>query len=181
MRTRELGNLKVPAIGFGAMVLSPGVYGDVDDARAETALRTALDAGAYHVDTSDAYGSDGHNERLVGRAIRGRRDEVVIATKFGLAIPEGSPAAAHPPTSGRTWKPPTSRCTRTHSLTWNGHSACSRPRAGRCSDGDRGVPGPAGPSWPPCVSRLRPGPGPPLSTGGNGVLPAGGNGGPSGR
>ncbi|MGW0192569.1 aldo/keto reductase [Nonomuraea sp. NPDC003201] len=96
MKTRTLGSLRVPAIGFGAMVLSPGVYGDVDDARAEVALKAALDGGATHVDTSDAYGVDGHNERLVGRAIKGRRDEVVVATKFGLAIPEGEPGRSHP-------------------------------------------------------------------------------------
>ncbi|MGP3931079.1 aldo/keto reductase [Nonomuraea sp. KM88] len=96
MKTRTLGDLQVPAIGFGAMVLSPGMYGDIDDDRAETALRAALDAGGTHVDTSDAYGPDGHNERLVGRAIKGRRDEVVVATKFGLAIPEGEPSRAHP-------------------------------------------------------------------------------------
>ncbi|GAA2209745.1 aldo/keto reductase [Nonomuraea monospora] len=96
MKTRTLGSLQVPAIGFGAMVLSPGVYGEVDDARAEAALKTALDAGATHLDTSDAYGADGHNERLVGRAIKGRRDEVVVATKFGLAIPEGEPSRSHP-------------------------------------------------------------------------------------
>jgi aryl-alcohol dehydrogenase-like predicted oxidoreductase len=92
MKTRQLGNLQVPAIGYGAMVLSPGIYGDIDDARAESALKAALDGGATHVDTSDAYGVDGHNERLVGRAIKGRRDEVVVATKFGLAIPEGEPS-----------------------------------------------------------------------------------------
>ncbi|NJP93723.1 aldo/keto reductase [Nonomuraea sp. FMUSA5-5] len=96
MKTRTLGGLQVPAIGFGAMVLSPGVYGEVDDTRAETALKAALDAGGTHVDTSDAYGVDGHNERLVGRAIKGRRDEVVVATKFGLAIPEGEPSRAQP-------------------------------------------------------------------------------------
>ncbi|WP_262380051.1 aldo/keto reductase [Nonomuraea sp. PA05] len=96
MKTRTLGNLQVPAIGFGAMVLSPGVYGEVDDARAEAAFKTALDAGATHVDTSDAYGADGHNERLVGRAIKGRRDEVVVATKFGLAIPEGEASRSYP-------------------------------------------------------------------------------------
>ncbi|UBU12737.1 aldo/keto reductase [Nonomuraea gerenzanensis] len=96
MKTRTLGSLQVPAIGFGAMVLSPGVYGEVDDTRAEAALKAALDAGGTHVDTSDAYGADGHNERLVGRAIKGRRDEVVVATKFGLAIPEGEPSRAHP-------------------------------------------------------------------------------------
>ncbi|TDD41586.1 aldo/keto reductase [Nonomuraea terrae] len=96
MRTRELGALNVPAIGFGAMVLSPGMYGEVDEAQAERALRSALDAGAVHVDTSDAYGPDGHNERLVGRVIKARRDEVVLATKFGLAIPEGEAARAFP-------------------------------------------------------------------------------------
>ncbi|MEV5496925.1 aldo/keto reductase [Nonomuraea fuscirosea] len=96
MKTRVLGNLEVPAIGFGAMVLSPGVYGEIDDTRAEAALKAALDAGGTHVDTSDAYGSDGHNERLVGRAIKGRRDEVVVATKFGLAIPEGEPSRSYP-------------------------------------------------------------------------------------
>lgn len=96
MKTRVLGNLEVPAIGFGAMVLSPGVYGEIDDTRAEAALKAALDAGGTHVDTSDAYGSDGHNERLVGRAIKGRRDEVVVATKFGLAIPDGEPSRSYP-------------------------------------------------------------------------------------
>jgi Predicted oxidoreductases (related to aryl-alcohol dehydrogenases) len=95
MRTRTLGGLEVPAIGYGAMVLSPGLYGEVDDVRGEAALKAALDAGATHVDTSDGYGPDGHNERLVGRAIRGRRDEVVVATKFGLAVPEGEPSRAH--------------------------------------------------------------------------------------
>ncbi|MEU0569679.1 aldo/keto reductase [Nonomuraea sp. NPDC005983] len=93
---RELSGLQVPAVGFGAMVLSPGVYGEIDDTRAETALKAALDAGATHVDTSDAYGQDGHNERLVGRAIKGRREEVVVATKFGLVIPEGEASRSYP-------------------------------------------------------------------------------------
>lgn len=72
------------------MVLSPGVYGDIDDERGERALLAALDAGATFFDTSDGYGEAGHNERLVGRALRSRRDEVVIATKFGFRIPEGA-------------------------------------------------------------------------------------------
>ncbi|WP_049559965.1 aldo/keto reductase [Nonomuraea sp. SBT364] len=96
MKTRELGGLTVPALGYGAMVLSPGIYGDIDEARGETAILAALDAGATHVDTSDAYGPDGQNERLVGRAIKGRRDEVVVATKFGLAVPEGEDSRAQP-------------------------------------------------------------------------------------
>ncbi len=94
--TRTLGDLAVPAIGFGAMVLSPGMYGEVDEERARQALTAALDAGATFVDTSDGYGPDGHNERLVGRAVRDRRDEVVLATKFGFRIPEGAPAHRFP-------------------------------------------------------------------------------------
>jgi aryl-alcohol dehydrogenase-like predicted oxidoreductase len=96
MRMREIGGLVLPPIGYGAMVLSPGVYGEVDDERGERALLAALEAGATHLDTSDAYGPDGHNERLVGRVIKGRRDEVTVATKFGLAIPDGEPSRPHP-------------------------------------------------------------------------------------
>lgn len=87
--TRRLGTLEVSALGFGAMVLSPGVYGDIDDDRGVRALRHAIDAGATFIDTSDGYGPDGHNERLVGAAVKGRRDEVVLATKFGLHVPDG--------------------------------------------------------------------------------------------
>lgn len=86
---RSLGRLTVPAIGFGAMVLSPGMYGEIDDNRAVRALRTAIDAGSTLIDTSDAYGDGGHNEQVVGRAIAGRRDEVIVATKFGMRIPAG--------------------------------------------------------------------------------------------
>ncbi|MGH3978941.1 MAG: aldo/keto reductase [Pseudonocardiaceae bacterium] len=94
--TRDLGDLTVSALGFGAMVLSPGMYGEIDDDRAVRALRHALDAGATLIDTSDAYGGNGHNERVVGTAIRGRRDGVVVATKFGMTIPDGAPAHTFP-------------------------------------------------------------------------------------
>ncbi len=87
---RLLGRLEVSAIGFGAMVLSPGMYGPIDDERADRALAAAFDAGATFVDTSDGYGEAGHNERVVGRALRGRRDDVVVATKFGFRIPDGA-------------------------------------------------------------------------------------------
>lgn len=90
MIVRQLGGLAVPAIGFGAMVLSPGMYGSVDDAQAVAALRHVIDRGGGFVDTSDAYGPDFHNERLVGRALRGRRHEVVVATKFGFRYPAGA-------------------------------------------------------------------------------------------
>ena len=78
---RKLGALSVPAIGLGCMPLS-GVYGDADDAASEALIRHALDIGVTHLDSSDLYGW-GHNETLLGRAIKGRRAEVVLATKFG--------------------------------------------------------------------------------------------------
>ncbi len=88
--TRTLGGLEVPAVGFGAMVLSPGMYGEVDEAAALRAIGVAIDAGCTFIDTSDGYGPDGHNERLVGRAVRDRRDEVILATKFGFRVPAGA-------------------------------------------------------------------------------------------
>jgi aryl-alcohol dehydrogenase-like predicted oxidoreductase len=86
MQTRTLGpgGLEVSAIGYGAMVLVHGMYGANDDQRSIQTLRHSIDAGATFIDTSDAYGADGHNERLIGRAIAERRDEVQIATKWGV-------------------------------------------------------------------------------------------------
>lgn len=65
------------------------MYGKVDDVRGERALLAAVDAGATLIDTADGYGGDGLNERLIGRALRGRRDDVAIATKFGFRLPAG--------------------------------------------------------------------------------------------
>lgn len=87
---RQLGTSGplVSALGYGAMGLS-GVYGSADDTASADLVRHALDLGVNHIDTADVYG-DGHNERLIGRAIAGRRDSVVLATKFGAALPEGA-------------------------------------------------------------------------------------------
>lgn len=85
MHKRQLNDLTVSAIGYGAMVLSPGMYGAIDEDRAATALRHALDGGATLVDTADGYGG-GHNEELIGRVLRDRRNEVVVATKFGFHV-----------------------------------------------------------------------------------------------
>lgn len=93
MQHRRLGTNgpRVSAIGYGAMVLVHGMYGDVDDDRSVATLRHALDAGITLIDTSDAYGEDGHNERLVARAIAGRRDDVTVATKFGYVLDPAAP------------------------------------------------------------------------------------------
>lgn len=77
--------LRVFELGYGAMGLS-GTYGAVDEAAARAALNAAVDAGITLIDTADVYGA-GANERLVGRALRDRRDEVSIATKVGF-LPE---------------------------------------------------------------------------------------------
>lgn len=86
---RRLGTngLPVSAVGLGCMSLS-GVYGEAEDAASEALIRHAIDAGVDHLDSSDMYGW-GHNEELVGRAIKGRRDRVVLATKFGQFQREG--------------------------------------------------------------------------------------------
>lgn len=79
---RTLGELEVSALGLGCMGMSE-VYGPVNDDESIGVIHRALDLGVTFLDTADVYGV-GHNEELVGRAIRDRRDEVVLATKFGI-------------------------------------------------------------------------------------------------
>ena len=82
MKKRTLGNsLEVSAIGLGCMGMSE-FYGTGDDAKSIATIHRALDLGCNFLDTADMYGPF-KNEELVGRAIRGRRDQVVLATKFG--------------------------------------------------------------------------------------------------
>ena len=84
METRALGTqgLRVSAIGLGCMGMSE-FYGAADEGEAIATIHRALDLGIDLLDTSDIYGL-GHNEVLVGKAIRDRRSRVVLATKFGL-------------------------------------------------------------------------------------------------
>ncbi|MCL6301915.1 aldo/keto reductase [Streptomyces kronopolitis] len=89
--TRHLGGLAVSAQGLGCMGMSHG-YGESDDAQSIATINRALDLGVTLLDTSDFYGA-GHNEELIGRAVAGRRDEVVLATKFGFANRLGEPTA----------------------------------------------------------------------------------------
>jgi len=92
MQTRELGRsgLKVGAIGLGCMGMSQS-YGPPDDDESVRTIHRALDVGVTLIDTADAYGRGG-NEQIVGRAIRGRRTEVVVATKFGIVPNASGPA-----------------------------------------------------------------------------------------
>lgn len=90
MRKRFLGNhekiqsLEVSALGLGCMSMSQA-YGKLDDAESIKTLHRALDLGITFIDTADMYG-DGHNEALIGKAIAGRRDNIVLATKCGFII-----------------------------------------------------------------------------------------------
>jgi aryl-alcohol dehydrogenase-like predicted oxidoreductase len=88
MQHTTLGTLDVSRIGLGAMGMS-GVYGAAtDEDESIRTIRRALDLGVTLIDTAEIYGPY-HNEQLVGRAIKGRRDEVVLATKFGMVSHAG--------------------------------------------------------------------------------------------
>jgi aryl-alcohol dehydrogenase-like predicted oxidoreductase len=82
MQTRALGKLPVSAMGLGCMGMSE-FYGPADEAEAIATIHRALDLGVTLLDTADMYGPY-TNEELIGRAIRGRRDQVVLATKCGI-------------------------------------------------------------------------------------------------
>ncbi|MEV3904989.1 aldo/keto reductase [Mycobacterium sp. NPDC050551] len=93
--TLDLGDqLTVSAMGFGAMALTP-VYGAVNDAESLDTLHRCLDLGVTFIDTADVYGG-GDNERLIARLLADRRDEVTLATKFGITGVPGKPSAGRP-------------------------------------------------------------------------------------
>lgn len=94
MKYRDFGKtgIKVSEVGFGAWAIGGNQhgnsYGPVEDDQSIAALERAFELGCNFIDTADAYGF-GHSERLIGRAIRGRRDEVVLATKVGSDFYQG--------------------------------------------------------------------------------------------
>ena len=85
MEYRQLGtsDLKLPVISFGAWAIGGWMWGGTDDEVAIRAIRKAIDLGITCIDTAAIYGF-GHSEEVVGKAIAGRRDEVIVATKCGL-------------------------------------------------------------------------------------------------
>jgi aryl-alcohol dehydrogenase-like predicted oxidoreductase len=91
--TVALGELVVSALGLGCMGMSQS-YGIADWDESTATIRRALDLGVTLIDTANVYGV-GHNEVLVGRAIAGRRDEVQLATKFGIDLSGGREARRH--------------------------------------------------------------------------------------
>ena len=97
---RPLGSrsgIQVSALGLGCWAIGgpwtfdgrPAGWGPVDDAESIRAIHRAVDLGVTLFDTADVYGA-GHSERVLGRALAGHRDEVVISTKFGLLFDEAT-------------------------------------------------------------------------------------------
>src|SRR5579872_3580303 len=88
-RTLGAGGPLVSSVGLGCMGMS-GMYGHADEQESIATIHAALDAGVTLIDTGDFYGM-GLNEMLVGRALKGRRDQALISVKFGgLRGPDGT-------------------------------------------------------------------------------------------
>src|SRR3954447_11655013 len=86
MRTRKLGPLDVSVVGLGCNNFGRRV----DEAGTHAVVDAALEAGATFFDTADVYGDRGGSETLLGKALAGRRDQVVLATKFGYDMGDGA-------------------------------------------------------------------------------------------
>ncbi len=101
MRRRPLGadGPEISVMAYGLMSLS-STYGPSDDEESIDTIHAALDAGINFLDTAEIYGG-GHNERLAARVLAERRDEVVLATKFGIGIANGRMVADGRPENAR--------------------------------------------------------------------------------
>src|SRR3954470_12551826 len=86
MRTRMLGPLEVSVVGLGCNNFG----GRIDEAPTFAVIDAAIEAGVTFFDTSDTYGNHGGSEELIGRALQGRRDQVVLATKWGKPMGDGA-------------------------------------------------------------------------------------------
>lgn len=92
MQTRSIGSLEVSVVGLGCNNFGGRIDADATD----RVVAAALDAGITLFDTAEVYGGGGTSEELLGRALGDRRDEVAIATKFGMEIPDRVPGGASP-------------------------------------------------------------------------------------
>jgi len=96
MKTRRLGHsdLDVSSIGLGLMGMSPGLYGNTNDEESTKTIHRAMELGVTLLDSADVYGN-GHNEELLGKALAGRREKAVVATKFSFG-PNFESVTGHP-------------------------------------------------------------------------------------
>jgi aryl-alcohol dehydrogenase-like predicted oxidoreductase len=85
VRVRKLGPLEVSVVGLGCISFGRRL----DEAATKAVVDAALDVGVTFFDTADRYGGPGESERLLGNVLRGRRDQVVLATKFGMTMGDG--------------------------------------------------------------------------------------------
>jgi aryl-alcohol dehydrogenase-like predicted oxidoreductase len=90
METRKLGSLDVSLVGLGCNNFG----GRIDEAATKAVVDAAVDAGITLFDTADVYGGGGKSEELLGRALGARRDQVIVATKFGMPMGEGKAGGA---------------------------------------------------------------------------------------
>ena len=159
LKQRTLGTtspLTVSALGLGCMGMSE-FYGRADEAEGIATIHRALDLGVTFLDTADMYGPF-TNEQLVGRAIAGRRDEVVLATKFGN---ERNPDGSRVGINGRpeyVRGPPTPRCSGSASTTSTSTTSTASTRTCRSRR-----PSARWPSWSPparCATSACPRPAP---------------------
>lgn len=90
METRRIGSIEVTVVGVGCNNFG----GRIDEARTKEVVDAAIDAGITLFDTADVYGGAGASEVLLGKALGARRDQVVIATKFGMPMGDGKAGAA---------------------------------------------------------------------------------------
>src|SRR5581483_11249451 len=99
IRTLGRSGIEVSALGLGCWAIGgpflldglPDGWGDIDDAESLRAIQRAIELGVTFFDTADVYGT-GHSERILGQAIKGQRDKVIIATKFGFTYDEAQRA-----------------------------------------------------------------------------------------
>ena len=109
MPHRQIGGLSVSVVGLGCNNFGRRV--DLDGTRA--VVDVALGAGINFLDTADIYGGGGGSEELLGQVLKGRRDQVVLATKFGMDMGEKGPPCARavrPTTSAWPWRDRSSGC-----------------------------------------------------------------------
>ena len=116
MDTRKLGSLEVSALGLGCMGMS-AFYGSTDEGEAIATIQRALELGIDFLDTAQLYGPM-TNEQLIGRAIKGHRDEYVLATKFARRIEPTTKPATSPRSARSTAHPST--CAARSRARWSG-------------------------------------------------------------